>query len=169
SGFSTLRYGQTYGLDYSVLNQTLSTLLTGNPDFGPRATLIGNPTDVSDKNLLQEFNIGAIGQTSKGSHGNDSGFNYLTTPWFWNTDMGIFKNVPFTKDSKRYVQFRIEFYNIMNHSNWTNVNSNVQFSALGPGGSTGTILNLPQYLAPAGTQNGGRFGVGSACGNSNCN
>jgi hypothetical protein len=38
----------------------------------------------------------------------------------------------------------------------------VQFSALGPGGSTGTILNLPQYLVPAGAQNGGRFGVGAA-------
>jgi hypothetical protein len=30
-----------------------------------------------------------------------------------------------------------------------------------PGG-TGTIINLPQYLVPAGSQNGGRFGVGAA-------
>jgi hypothetical protein len=76
--------------------------------------------------------------------------------------MGVFKNVPFTRDSKRYVQFRLEFYNIMNHTNWGSVNSTVQYSALGPGGSTGTIINLPQYLAPAGSQNGGRFGVGAA-------
>ena len=163
SGITTLRSGAPYGLSYSVLNQTLSTLLTGNPDFGPRATLIGDPTAISGgTNLLTEFNLGAVGQTAKGSHGNDSGFNYLTTPWFWNTDMGIFKNVPFTKDSKRYVQFRIEFYNIMNHTNWGGVASSVQYSAVGPGGSTGTILNLPQYLVPAGASNGGRFGVGAA-------
>jgi hypothetical protein len=162
SGITTLRSGSPYGLSYSVLNQNLTTLLTGNPDYGPRATLIGDPTNVSGgTNLLTEFNIGAIGQTAKGSHGNDSGFNYLTSPWFWNTDMGVFKNVPFTKDSKRYVQFRIEFYNIMNHTNWGGVASSVQYSTLGPGGSTGTILNLPQYLA-TGTSNGGRFGVGAA-------
>jgi hypothetical protein len=38
----------------------------------------------------------------------------------------------------------------------------VQFSAIGPAGTTGTILNLPQYLVPAGSANGGRFGVGAA-------
>ena len=164
SGITTLRSGAPYGLSYSVLNQTLSTLLTGNPDFGPRATLVGNPANVSGgTNLLDEFNIASVTQTNKGSHGNDSGFNYLTAPWYWNTDMGIFKNVPFRKDNnKQYVQFRIEFYNIMNHTNWGGVASSVQFSALGPGGTTGTILNLPQYLVAAGTQNGGRFGVGAA-------
>ena len=79
-----------------------------------------------------------------------------------NTDMGVFKNVPLTKDNrKRYVQFRIEFYNIMNHTNWGGVNSTVQFSSIAPG-NTGTIVNLPQYLVPAGAQNGGRFGVGAA-------
>jgi hypothetical protein len=163
SGITTLRSGAPYSLSYSVLNQNLTTLLTGNPDYGPRATLIGNPTDVSDgTSLLNEFNIGAIGQTAKGSHGNDSGFNYMTAPWFWNTDLGIFKNVPFSKDSKRYVQFRLEFYNVMNHTNWGGVASSVQFSAIGPAGTTGTILNLPQYLVPAGAANGGRFGVGAA-------
>ena len=162
SGITTLRPGSPYSLGYSVLNQNLTTLLTGSPDYGPRATLIADPKDVSDKNLLQEFNLAAIGQTAKGSRGNDSGFNCMTGPWFWDTDMGVFKNVPFTRDSKRYVQFRLEFYNIMNHTNWGSVNSTVQYSALGPGGSTGTIINLPQYLAPAGSQNGGRFGVGAA-------
>ena len=70
--------------------------------------------------------------------------------------------MPIRKDSKRYVQFRIEFYNIMNHTNWASVNSTVQFSAVGVGGSTGAILNLPQYLVQPGAQNGGRFGVGAA-------
>jgi hypothetical protein len=165
SGITTLRSGSPYSLSYSVLNQNLTTLLTGNPDFGPRATLIGDPKAVSGgTNLLDEFNIGAIGQTGKGSHANDSGFNYMTGPWYWNTDMGIFKNVPFTKDSKRYVQFRIELYNIMNHTNWGGVASSVQYSAIGAAGSTGTILNLPQYLVGAGQSNGGRFGVGAANG-----
>jgi hypothetical protein len=164
SGITTLRSGSPYGLGYSVLNQNLNTLITGNPDFGPRATLIASPTAVSGgANLLDEFNLAAVAQTAKGSHGNDSSFNYLTNPWFWNTDMGIFKNVPFKKDAKQYIQFRIEFYNIMNHTNWGGVNSTVQYSAVGPGGSLGTITNLPQYLLPAGTTpNGGRFGAGAA-------
>jgi hypothetical protein len=39
----------------------------------------------------------------------------------------------------------------------------VQFAALGNGGTTGAITNLPQYLLPAGTTpNGGRFGAGAA-------
>jgi hypothetical protein len=87
----------------------------------------------------------------------------MSNPNFWNTDMGIFKNVPFTKDNlKRYVQFRIEFYNVENHTNWGGVASGVQYNAVLPGGGTGTIDNLPQYLLPAGaTPNGGRFGVGA--------
>jgi hypothetical protein len=165
SGITTLRSGSPYSLSYSVLNQNLTTLLTGNPDYGPRATLIGDPKAVSGgTNLLDEFNLGAVTQTAKGSHGNDSGFNYMTGPWYWNTDMGVFKNVPITSDSKRYVQFRIEFYNLENHTNWGGVASSVQYSTLGPAGSTGTILNLPQYLVGAGQQNGGRFGVGAANG-----
>jgi hypothetical protein len=165
TGVTTLRSGSPYGLGYSLYTgQSLNTYVTGNPDFGPRPNLVANPADVSGgMNLLDEFNLAAVTQAAKGSHGNDSSFNYLTAPWFWNTDMGVFKNVPFTKDGKRYLQFRIEFYNIMNHTNWGGVASTVQFAALGAGGSTGNITNMPQYLLPAGTTpNGGRFGVGAA-------
>jgi hypothetical protein len=163
SAITTLRSGSPYSLSYSVLNANLNQLITGNADFGPRATIVGNPHDVSGgANPLDEFNLASVAQTAKGSHGNDSGFNYMTNPWYWNTDMGVFKNVPLTKDNqKRYVQFRIEFYNIENHTNWGGVASTVQYSAVGPGGSTGTILNLPQYLVGAGATNGGRFGVGA--------
>ena len=161
SGVTTLRSGSPYGLNYSVTNQNLATLLTGNPDYGPRPLIIGDPNNVSNKNLLQEFDLSVVNQSVKGSRGNDSGFNYLTAPWYWNTDMAVFKNVPFSKDGKRYIQFRIEFYNITNHTNWGGVASSVQFSAIAPG-NTGTIVNLPQYLAAPGAQNGGRFGVGAA-------
>jgi len=165
SAITTLRSGTPYTPSYSLYTgQSLNALITGNADFGPRVTLIGDPSNVSGgKNSLEEFNLAAIAQTARGSHANDSGIMYLTNPWFWNTDMGVFKNVPITKDNlKRYVQFRIEFYNIENHTNWGGVASGVQFAALGPGGSTGAITNLPQYLLPAGTTpNGGRFGVGA--------
>jgi hypothetical protein len=50
----------------------------------------------------------------------------------------------------------------MNHTNWGGVASSVQYSAVGPAGTTGTILNLPQYLVAPGQTNGGRFGVGAA-------
>jgi hypothetical protein len=164
SGITTLRTGTPYTPSYSVLNQNLNQLITGNYDVGPRPTLVGNPHVVpGGANYLEEFNIADITQTNKGSHGNDAGFDYMSNPNFWNTDMGIFKNVPFTKDNlKRYVQFRIEFYNVENHTNWGGVASGVQYNAVLPGGGTGTIDNLPQYLLPAGaTPNGGRFGVGA--------
>ena len=164
SGITTLRSGTPYTPSYSVLNQSLNALITGNADIGPRPTLVGNPAVVpGGANYLEEFNIADITQTAKGSHGNDSGFDYLNNPWYWNTDMGVFKNVPLTKDNtKRYVQFRIEFYNVENHTNWGGIASGVQYNAVGPGGTTGVIDNLPQYLLPANaTPNGGRFGVGA--------
>jgi len=72
-----------------------------------------------------------------------------TAPWFWNTDMGVFKNVPFTKDGKRYVQFRIEFYNINEPTNWGGVNWYRCSSARwGAGGSTGKHHQPAQYLLP---------------------
>jgi len=49
----------------------------------------------------------------------DSGRNILIGPGTSNLDFSIFKNVPIKKISESFnVQFRAEFFNILNHANF---------------------------------------------------
>ena len=53
------------------------------------------------------------------------------------------------KSESRYFQLRLEFYNILNHTQWSFVNVTPTFDA------TGKLTNL------AGTSGGGRYGFGA--------
>ena len=42
---------------------------------------------------------------------------------FWSSpELTMMKNVPFSKDGRRYVQIRLETYNTLNHHDWTGRN-----------------------------------------------
>ena len=79
----------------------------------------------------------------------DSVIRPIRGPGIENWDMSIFKNVPFGEGEARYLQLRVEFYNVWNHTQWTFVNVTPTFDA------AGNITNL------AGTPGGGRFGFGA--------
>jgi hypothetical protein len=80
----------------------------------------------------------------------------LTTPGFVNTDLSVFKNFPFGAGGKRYVQLRVEAFNVFNTTQWAGVNrtTNVTNGA----GQTGsaifndyTGLTVTNNLRPAGS------------------
>ena len=158
SGITSFVSGAPASVGYNVSGVTLSNVITGNPDYGPRPIIIGNSLS-SDRNLMQWFNTAAFNPAIKGSTANDSGLNYLTLPGRNNTDLTIFKNVPFTGKEGRYIQFRLEGYNAFNHTQWSGVNTTATFASI----TSNVITNLPLGIAP-GTSNGGRFGFGAANG-----
>jgi hypothetical protein len=156
SGISTFRSGSPSQVGWNVTGQNLNQVITGNPDYGPRVVVNGNPA-TGDRSLLQWFNTGVFAPASRGSQGNDSGISYLTLPGANQTDFTLFKNVPFTHNERRYIQFRAEAYNVLNLTQWSGVNTTATFASL----SSNVITNLPLGVA-TGTQNGGRFGFGAA-------
>jgi hypothetical protein len=107
-------------------------------------------------------------QAPKGSHGIDSGLGYLQGPGQNNFDLVLQKNIPFSKDGKRYFQFRFEGYNAFNKTQWSGINTGATFgggSSAAAALTNNTIINLPTAVAakgPTPNTNGGAFGFGAA-------
>jgi hypothetical protein len=83
----------------------------------------GNKAPCVDFLNRKSFALPAIG--AFGNVGKDS----LVGPGSFTWDMGIFKNFPF-RDRYR-VQFRAEFFNILNHANFNNPSASVTAGAFG--------------------------------------
>ena len=67
----------------------------------------------------------------------DVGKGAIVGPGLFNWDMGAFKSIP-VNDRWR-MQFRAEFFNTLNHSNFTNTSNNYPSNSVNSGGF-GTIL-----------------------------
>jgi hypothetical protein len=156
SGISTFMTGAPATIGFNI-NGFNNNSLTGNPDFGPRIVINGNPNSGASTPIAW-FNTTVFAPAQKGSHGNDSGFNYINLPGTNKTDLTLFKNVPFGHgDARKYVQFRIEAYNFANHTQWTGVNTTATFAS-----PTSTVItNLADYSRANRFNFGAENGVGS--------
>jgi hypothetical protein len=166
--------GSPTGFSFSFQNDgsNIAQRWTGNPDYGPRVMFVGDPNLSGDqKSALAQFNTAAIqvplGGPAHPSVGLESGFNQWSNPTtFWsNFQTTLMKNIPFTNDSRRYVQIRIETYNTFNHHDYNGYNLGAQFYSP----ADLRLVNLPQgisqFLNANGTSvNGGRFGFGALSG-----
>ncbi len=81
-----------------------------------RANVTGNPI-LDNPTIAQWFNINAFAIPSAFTYGN-AGRNSLRGPGFWNFDFSVFRN--FSIMEKARLQFRSEFFNVFNHTNFAN-------------------------------------------------
>jgi hypothetical protein len=129
------------GVGATLLNREI----TGSEDIAPRVVLTCNP--MSESSSLSFFNPACFAPAAKGSVGADSGINRLRGPGLQNWDMSLYKKVPLGKEQARFIQLRLEAYNVFNHTEWGTVNSTIQFN------TAGQIINLPSAT--------NRFGFGA--------
>jgi hypothetical protein len=92
------------------------------PVFGNNQAFWSNP----NLNAPQEYVFGTAGEY----------LPYLRSPAFWNLDASLIKDFHFT--DTRYVQFRWELYNALNHQNLGLPNTNYCLPP-GPGGETNLV------------------------------
>jgi hypothetical protein len=92
-----------------------------------------------------------MGPASAGSTGMDSAIRPIRGPGLNNWDASIFKRIPLGRAESRYLQLRLEFYNVWNHTQWSAINNTPTFDA------NGKITNLPTALGGG----GGRYGFGA--------
>jgi hypothetical protein len=88
---------------------------TNNNFARPNAT--GAPANLSggQRSTADWFNIGAFALQPAATFGNE-GRGTVTSPGIFNWDFSTLKNFNFTE--KRYLQFRFEAFNVLNHANW---------------------------------------------------
>ena len=101
--------------------------------FGNRASQVGNPsrsarTDPNRDPVLEWFNTKAFDHAATGTYGN-SGRNIVFGPGLANVDFSMAKYFPVTERLK--VQFRSEFFNLFNHTNFNEPNSTLTAGTYG--------------------------------------
>jgi len=107
------------------------------PDFVPGITIDGSVNDTGFLSrdaqnrviyftqedfagLFQSAKLGTIGNVPK---------NFLRGPKYWDATLGVLKNFRITETSS--VQFRAEFFNVFNHTNFSDPNSNLESGSFG--------------------------------------
>ncbi|MEN3337744.1 MAG: hypothetical protein V7647_1420 [Acidobacteriota bacterium] len=99
-----------------------------NDSFGAnRADLVGDP-NTGGHTILKWFNTAAFAQPAAGSFGT-SGRNILRGPNVNNLDLALFKNFGVFRRTK--LQFRLESFNALNHTQFNSVDTNLTSRTFG--------------------------------------
>jgi len=155
SGIVTMNSGAPVNVSYSVSgvgSTTLNEEITGDPTWAPRIVVTGNPNlSPGDRTISRFINTSVFLPATRGSTGMDSGNNFIRGPGINDWDVSVFKNIPYWKGERRYLQLRVEMYNAFNHTQFSAFNSSITFNA------AGQITNLPTAFGGG----GGTYGFGA--------
>ena len=137
-------------------NRLLGTYTAGNSSgLQPRFYVNGDAQ--SDPNAINTAAFSVPGLNDRGPYPRF----YLRNPGFQNHDLSVFKNFPTGSSGKRYLQLRLEAFNVFNSAQFSGVNrtTNVTNAA----GQTGaniftnyTGLTVTNNTRPAGNTLGAR-------------
>jgi hypothetical protein len=126
AGFSTLASGQPQGIGFST---TDNADLTGGGD-GIRANVLSSPIlPKSERTFFQYFNPNVFGRPNLGEIGN-APKDVFRGPGINNWDLSLFKSFPLGSE-KHILQFRSEFYNAFNHTQFSGVDAGARFDPQG--------------------------------------
>ena len=96
-----------------------------------RPNLVGNPAGASGADSLNKYlNPAAFAVPSPSSPFGNLGRNTFRTPDFWQWDLGVDKTFRLPREGMG-LQFRSEFFNVLNHTNFGNPDVNISDSAFG--------------------------------------
>jgi hypothetical protein len=127
SGTTQFRTGLPYSVSFNVPGYSGQNY-TGTPDFGPRVMVIGDPYGGTTSSPYNRLSPTAFAPASVGSIGIESGRNYLTGPGVNNWDLSLQKTVGVT--SHAHMEFRVDAFNVFNHTQFSGVNNTISFSSL---------------------------------------
>jgi hypothetical protein len=150
SGISIFRTGTPLELSPSISGVNAGQVLTGSYTFGPLFYLNSNPLVSAGVNgthiNTSALYLGQPGQLSPWPR------TYMRGPGTDNTDLSLFKNFKVSGDGKKYLQLRLEAFNVLNHTQFSgyNTGTNVTTST----GATGSgVLNVANFSTLSITNN----------------
>ena len=141
SGIMTLMSGAPLGVSLSTQTSTWS----GSPTDAARPLVISNPVLPKDERTFYlNVNPAAFALPAQGTLGN-APRDVFRGPGRNNFDVSLFKNFRLTERFK--AQFRVEGYNVFNHTQFTSVDTTIKFnntsafvSGVAPGGQLPTTF-----------------------------
>jgi hypothetical protein len=116
----------------SPINITDGTNVDGTGENKDRPNLVGDPFKnvpvLTNTRAVQFFNPAAFQASPSGTYGN-LGRDAIVGPGFGSVDFSIFKRTPITE--RIMSELRVETFNIFNHVNWANPNTNWSSGSFG--------------------------------------
>jgi hypothetical protein len=130
AGVTTFTSGQPLGIGYSLVSAA-DLVGGGGAGVDSRAVLTGNPNLPKDQRTeYRHFNFDVVQPPSRADFGiGNAPKDPIRGPGINVFDVSLYKNIPFTKDEKRKLQFRFEFYNFFNHASFQGVDTGTRFDA----------------------------------------
>ncbi|MGH9668479.1 MAG: hypothetical protein ACRD9L_28995, partial [Bryobacteraceae bacterium] len=126
SGITSFVSGAPFTPGYST---TDGQDITGSSE-GARIVVAGDPhLDVSQRTFYQNFNTDAFARPALGTFGN-AGIGILRGPGVNNWDIALTKRFQLRSET-RYVQFRTEFFNAWNHTQFSTLDTTARFNPAG--------------------------------------
>lgn len=122
SGISSFSSGTPIELGFGINGVNAGQRITGSYDLGPGLRLRSDPRVGAPNGMFinpDAFALPAIGDIGPYPR------TYLRNPWGFNHDISLFKNFPFGSESRRYLQLRLEAFNVFNQSRLSNVTRGV--------------------------------------------
>ena len=149
SGIETLATGFPFDISYGgsvsySLQCAAATSFYACPDVPVQTGGLQRltPRNVASNNLGHPswFGIGNFAQEPLGTFGNVSRNKYHG-PGINNTDVQVSKDIHFSANESRYIQLRLESYNVFNHTQFSNPDGNFSDSTFG---TITTVYNQPR-------------------------
>lgn len=156
-GLSRIRSGYPISVTLGVAN-ALDTGLPGGairPDLIPGVPLINPNWTPETAQFTPYVNPRAFSWPEPGRYGNAArNYSSFRLPWVQSFDLSAHKRITPWKESRRYFEFRVEIFNVLNHKTFhPNFNTNL-FS----GGAQNPLLagQSPNFTPVAGVENRNR-------------
>ena len=141
--------GSPYGIGYSISGISQQQI-TGSTTEGARVGFTGNPNTGSDS-PYNRLNAAVVVPPAPGSIGLESGVNYLVGPGINNWDISLQKQFSLTEHA--HLQFRADAFNAFNHTQFSGINSTVNYTATIANGTYTNLVPSNLYLKADGTVN----------------
>lgn len=158
SGIYIWQNGAPYTATCSISGVSATTNLAGSAtESANRCRISGDPGVGNSGDPYRQIKASVFSAPLPGSLGLESGRNYLVGPPINNFDLALQKS--FHVGEKRRLELRVDAFNVLNHTQFSGVNSNLNFASL----SNLAPTNLP-YDANGNFINGNRNGFGTVNG-----
>ncbi|MFN0108667.1 MAG: carboxypeptidase regulatory-like domain-containing protein [Blastocatellia bacterium] len=123
TGVTQFMSGTPRELGYGIQGINTNQFITGSWTEGPRPIIVGNAqTSIA---FEKGFDFSAL-QMPRLNPGPQPR-SIIRNPGINVTDLALFKNVSMGGDGKRYIQFRLETFNVFNHAQFDGFNSGLTF------------------------------------------
>ncbi len=127
TGVSQFMSGQPLELGYGIPDINTSQRISGSWTEGPRPIITGDAQPAINRERAFDYTKIAMPNINPGPQPRST----IRRPGLNLTDLSLFKNIPLGGDSARYIQLRMEAFNVFNQAQFDNFNAGLTFNVAG--------------------------------------